>query len=98
MNAPSAPVPFSPVWHAELDLAYARAGDATRPVRRRHAGPLRVQKHLYPEGPRVCQHILVHPPGGIAGGDRLDIRAEVGAGAWASVLGRPLGKIHRSCG
>ena len=57
---------FHPAWHAQLELAYARAGDATRPVTRRHAGPLRVHKHLYGEGPEVCQHILVHPPGGIA--------------------------------
>ena len=27
-----------------------------------------MQKHLYAEGPEVCQHIIVHPPGGIAGG------------------------------
>jgi energy-coupling factor transporter ATP-binding protein EcfA2 len=43
---------FTPSWHAELELAYARFGDCTRPVQRRHLGPLRVQKHLYAEGPR----------------------------------------------
>ncbi|MFD1691873.1 urease accessory protein UreD [Azotobacter chroococcum] len=96
MNAPTAPVLFSPAWHAELDLAYARAGDATRPVRRRHAGPLRVQKHLYPEGPQVCQHILVHPPGGIAGGDRLEIAAEVGSGAWAQLTSPGAAKWYRA--
>ncbi|WP_349615881.1 urease accessory protein UreD [Azotobacter salinestris] len=96
MNAPTAPVLFSPAWHAELDLAYARAGDATRPVRRRHAGPLRVQKHLYPEGPQVCQHILVHPPGGIAGGDRLEIAAAVGSGAWAQLTSPGAAKWYRA--
>ncbi len=67
MTAALPDLSFHPAWHAQLELAYARAGDATRPVTRRHAGPLRVQKHLYAEGPEVCQHILVHPPGGIAG-------------------------------
>ena len=52
---------------------------------RRHQGPLRVQKHLYAEGPEVCQHIIVHPPGGIAGGDRLEISATVGENAWAQL-------------
>lgn len=89
---------FTPAWHAELDLAYARDGAATRPVRRRHLGPLRVQKHLYAEGPEVCQHILVHPPGGIAGGDRLDIRAQVGAGAWAQLTSPGAAKWYRAAG
>jgi len=91
MNAP-APL-FTPHWHAELELGYALCASATRPVLRRHSGPLRVQKHLYPEGPEVCQHIIVHPPGGIAGGDRLDISASVAAGAWAQLTApvRPSG-------
>ena len=77
MNSTVSPALFTPSWHAELELAYARFGDCTRPVQRRHLGPLRVQKHLYAEGPEVCQHIIVHPPGGIAGGDRLDISVRV---------------------
>lgn len=87
---------FAPAWQAELELAYARDGAATRPVLRRHLGPLRVQKHLYPEGPEVCQHILVHPPGGLAGGDSLDIQARVGAGAWAQLTGPGAAKWYRA--
>ena len=45
------PALFTPAWHAELELAYARQQDWTRPVLRRHLGPLRVQKHLHAEGP-----------------------------------------------
>lgn len=61
MNSPAANALFTPSWHAELELAYACSDNATRPVLRRHQGPLRVQKHLYAEGPQVCQHIIVHP-------------------------------------
>tara|TARA_R100000541_G_scaffold340_25_gene2735 strand:- start:7974 stop:8846 length:873 start_codon:yes stop_codon:yes gene_type:complete len=89
---------FTPHWNAELELAYARFDGSTRPVLRRHSGPLRVQKHLYPEGPEVCQHIIVHPPGGIAGGDRLDISASVGNGAWAQLTSPGAAKWYRAGG
>ncbi len=96
MNAPAAL--FTPSWHAELELAYARNGDSTRPLLRRHQGPLRVQKHLYAEGPEVCQHIIVHPPGGIAGGDRLKISATVGEHAWAQLTSPGAAKWYRAAG
>jgi urease accessory protein len=59
---------------------------------------LRVQKHLYAEGPEVCQHIIVHPPGGIAGGDRLDISASVGRDAWAQITSPGAAKWYRAAG
>ncbi|UVE17248.1 urease accessory protein UreD [Pseudomonas sp. LS44] len=96
MNRPAAL--FTPSWHAELELAYARFDECTRPVQRRHLGPLRVQKHLYPEGPQVCQHIIVHPPGGIAGGDRLGIDVSVGAHAWAQLTSPGAAKWYRAAG
>jgi len=55
-----------------------------------------VQKHLYAEGPEVCQHIIVHPPGGIAGGDRLDISAQVQANAWAQLTTPGAAKWYRA--
>ncbi|QGZ28583.1 urease accessory protein UreD [Stutzerimonas stutzeri] len=94
----AAPSVFTPYWHAELQLGYARLGDTTRPVLRRHSGPLRVQKHLYAEGPAVCQHIIVHPPGGIAGGDHLNIDVQVGSQAWAQLTSPGAAKWYRSTG
>ncbi|WP_263261531.1 urease accessory protein UreD [Pseudomonas sp. RIT-PI-S] len=90
------PALFIPHWHAELELAYARSDGCTRPVRRRHLGPLRVQKHLYPEGPQVCQHIIIHPPAGIAGGDRLALSASVGEHAWAQLTSPGAAKWYRA--
>src|SRR5688572_15424351 len=98
MNAPVTPTLFTPAWHAELQLAYARQQDWTRPVLRRHLGPLRVQKHLHAEGPEVCQHIIVHPPGGIAGGDSLNIQASVGERAWAQLTSPGAAKWYRAAG
>lgn len=96
MNLPVTPLLYTPSWHAQLELGYERVGDSTRPTLRRHLGPLRVQKHLYAEGPEVCQHIIVHPPGGIAGGDRLDISARVGADAWAQLTSPGAAKWYRA--
>lgn len=83
-------------WDARLELGYGQVKGRSVPVLRRHHGPLRVQKHLYPEGPEVCQHILLHPPGGVAGGDTLDIQVHVGSYAWAQLTNPGAAKWYRS--
>ncbi len=85
-------------WEAELALEFAARDGATRLTGCRHRGPLRVQKALYPEGAAVCQTILLHPPAGIAGGDRLQVSARVAAGAHAQITTPGAGKWYRSGG
>lgn len=96
MNAAIDQSVFTPTWDARLELGYALQNAMTRPVLRRHHGPLRVQKHLYGDGPQVCQHIIVHPPGGLAGGDRLRIDVDVGEGAWAQLTSPGAAKWYRA--
>ena len=75
------PVDHPSGWQARLQLGCDPRLGASRLTRRQHVGPLTIQKPLYPEGPEVCHCILLHPPGGIVGGDRLEIELEVDAGA-----------------
>src|SRR5690606_31650704 len=71
-------------WRATLDLHFSCAGERTVLVRKKHFGPLSVQKALYPEGVEVCHAVLLHRPGGLAAGD--DLRIDVDVGSRAHVL------------
>ncbi len=71
-------------WQATLALDYRRE-DGRTVLARRHSGPLQVQKALYPEGDDLAHTLIVHPPGGIAGGDALSIDVSVSCGAQALI-------------
>lgn len=67
-------------WHAHLSLNYRQQGQRTV-LHHSHDGPLRIFKSLYPEGDAICHNVIVHPPGGLVGGDELDIAVRVDSGA-----------------
>ena len=85
------------VWLARLDLDYSERNGATR-LHFSHDGPLRVLRSLHPEGPGICHNVLVHPPGGIVGGDLLDMSVRVQQGAHALVTTPGATRFYRSNG
>jgi len=90
--------PEGSAWHAKLELGFATRAAATVLTRNRHVGPLLVQKPLYPEGGQTCHIALLHPPGGIAAGDRLRVEAKLQPGSRALLTTPGATKWYRSEG
>jgi urease accessory protein len=84
-------------WHARLQLHYTHDGHTTGALDR-HEGPLRVLQRLYPEGPGICHHVLVHPPGGIVGGDVLALEARLERHCHALITTPGATRFYRSAG
>ncbi|MGQ0652491.1 MAG: urease accessory protein UreD [Betaproteobacteria bacterium] len=90
--------PVAVSWKASLRLGFSFSGRKTTLSRKTSDGPLVVQKPLYPEGPAVCHAIIVHPPGGIAGGDELALEVDAPAGSAALLTTPGAAKWYRSAG
>lgn len=85
-------------WKASLKLEFRFENQKSTLSRKVHDGPLVVQKPLYPEGREVCHAIVVHPPGGIAGGDELSLQVKTGSGASTLLTTPGAAKWYRSAG
>ncbi|MEJ8840213.1 urease accessory protein UreD [Ramlibacter sp. AN1133] len=84
-------------WHARLQLDYTRQGERSV-ARFVHDGPLRILQSIYPEGDTVCHNVLVHPPGGLVGGDTLQVDVTAAAGAHGLVTTPGASRFYRSEG
>lgn len=97
MPKPSLAFTESSSWQACLQLGFEQNADKTLLVKREQFGPLTVQRPFYPEG-RVCHVYLLHPPGGIVGGDDLSISIKAAAFSHALITTPASGKFYRSSG
>ncbi len=85
-------------WEARLDLGFTKSDGRSYLARRLHNGPLVLQKTLHPEGPAVCHGVVIHPPGGVAGGDELTLNVECDAQANALLTTPGAGKWYKANG
>jgi len=96
---PASSTPSNRRWEARLNLAFKHANGRSFLANNLHFGPLVLQKTLYPEGDAVCHGVVIHPPGGVAGGDELTINVDMlenthallttpGAGKWYKANGQ----------
>jgi urease accessory protein len=84
-------------WRAQLKLDYTQ--EAGRTVARfAHDGPLRILQSLYPEGGAVCHNVLVHPPGGLVGGDTLSIQVSAAGNSHGLITTPGATRFYKSDG
>ena len=83
-------------WFARLELAYKKNSTAKTILSHRlHQGPLVIQKAFYPEND-VCHSYLIHPPGGIVGGDVLELDTVLHPNTHVLITTPAANKFYRS--
>lgn len=81
-------------WQAALSLSFEKGPEQTV-VRRKHKGPLSIQRPFFPEN-SVAHVYMLHPPGGVVGGDILTVNASSEEGAAGLVTTPGATKFYRS--
>ncbi len=85
-------------WEAKLHLGLTRKNRKTILSKRRHIGPLTIQRPFYPEKKDTCHLYILHPPGGVVGGDTLNIDIECGPATSTLITTPAANKFYRSMG
>lgn len=81
-----------------MQLGLALKNDRTVVSRQRHEGPLTVQRPFYPESDGTCHVYVLHPPGGVVGGDSLSVVVTCEAATSALITTPAANKFYRSNG
>lgn len=97
MNIADPPGTTADGWSARLDLGFERRAGRTLLASGRRQGPLCVQRAFYPEGD-ICHFYLLHPPGGVVGGDKLELNVRVRERARVLLTTPGATKFYRSAG
>lgn len=84
-------------WRAEVSLEFKNPRGKSVLGRCRRMGPLTFQRPFYPEG-GVCHLYLLHPPGGVVGGDSIILNANIKEDASALITTPGATKFYRSAG
>ena len=83
-------------WPAQFSGKFLFSDSSTRLGKTHHFGPLRVQRPFFPEGDDCLHFYLLHPPGGLVGGDCLSIDLSLESGAHVLMTTPSAGKIYRN--
>ena len=83
-------------WLAQLRLTFGARQEKTILLENTHCGPLSVQRPFYPEDNGCCHTYLLHPPGGMAPGDRVHFDIAVNQHSHALLTTPAAGKIYRT--
>ena len=85
-------------WKARLDLEFKERDNTSYLSFRKHCGPLQIQRPFYPDNSGACHVYILHPPGGVVGGDQLDINIELHEKTEVLVTTPAATKFYRSNG
>jgi urease accessory protein len=83
-----------PNWSANLSLHLERIKGKTKLVRQNHIGPLRVQKQ-FSQKDGSCHVYILHPPGGLVGGDSLAVQISTGPDTQTLITSPSASKAYR---
>lgn len=89
--------PSAKGWQALLQLSLQRINGKTCLLPQQRIGPLTVQRPFYPEG-EVCHVYVLHPPGGVVGGDQLKLDLDIRSDAHGLITTPGASKFYRSAG
>jgi urease accessory protein len=85
-------------WHAKLELRFEQRTARTVLAYRKHEGPLMVQRPFHPDEDGTCHVYVLHPPGGVAGSDVLELNVRLDENARALLTTPAATKLYRSGG